>query len=110
MRNQGRPQFQLRQHDQGRRLIWRNPFGHDDAERVLGPVLQQLRRDAAAAGDTLPGQPKSLSLGIYMPDPDTDRWGYYPGGGAMALAALEIRTVQERIAHDLRRLNGQGDE
>lgn len=76
----------------GDRLIWRQPCADRRIARQLAPVI-------AERGD---GQPNSITIGYYRPsDAYVGAWGFVPLSTPLAIAALGIESVRDRICEDL---------
>jgi len=88
-----RAEFVIKPHPLGERLVWRNPAADAAAERRLLAAL-------APHGQTT--IPRTVTVGYYLVgDRDSGPPAFRPALTPVAIAALALRSVQERIASDL---------
>jgi hypothetical protein len=90
------PSFQLKAKDGATRLIWRDPFTDPKTAAQLGPVL-------LASGEA---QPNSVTLGKYATA--GGEVCFIPASTPLALVALGLPVVGQRIGRDLSAMLQQG--
>lgn len=100
-----RCQFQVRtarERDIGDKLVWRFPLASPEGRAALEPALAEERRAALEAGEPVPRDPESITVGYYIHlDDPGGAWAFMPVNTARALAVLRLPTVLRRIADDL---------
>jgi len=93
-----------------RRLVWRQPLAHPQARAAFAAALDEWIREHGAA-------PAQITVGEYTwieYDAQTrayggpaGRWAFAPQArSALAMRALRVDSVRDRIAEDLCELNG----